>query len=547
MWKRFYLLLVLFAVLVAFILNGLYLAQSLHSEAIGIFSVWPKIIVGIDFERGKFIYSDELIVSVGVGPVTLKFNAFFPYLTASVFGKEIIISWVFYYTPFVSYILFSYIKWYPNMLKYIAFVPMLIIFFAYFASSLKLAHVLFRGSFKDKKLPSILFVFILIFSPSLYCLLYQFHHLQASIFFNLFIISLIQKKYFWSGLLGGITLYSYSPSIFLIFGGYLVQIIRTRDLRKTLFSMILTFSFLIPYIFHLVVAEKINYKQIYGCDDCVFYNAYTEVHNFFGGKIRDLSPVQLLEKLRVTALSIPTLILPFISGFLAEFKKSISISDLFLFYGITYEHSQFHNLSSFFIWLSLLILFTLGSIFFMRTFEFVVIIVCSFMYFVFGNVFPVIPKMLYFLLPLLSVLSVKLFFKLQEFAKDVAFILLFSLMLRSIDIYSIPQKYNDYFRASKVKEVVDFVMRNSLKDIYIFSLPLAFFYYSGGKSNPPTIAIYRWTDEERRKIANFIADRLDVFLVYRTLEKEFLDIAAQKNISLIFSNKAYSIFRRKTN
>lgn len=547
MTKKNYRLLIFSAILFFVILNNFYLDQSIHSEGVGIVSVWPKIVVGIDFEKGKFVYSDELVVSKEIGPIKLNFNSFFPYLTAEIFGKELMISWVFYYTPFVPYILFTFVKDNPAVQKYIMLIPLILIFIAYFISSLKLANIMFQNFFKDKKLPSLLFILFLISSPSLYCLFYQLHHLQASIFFNLFAISLIQKRYFWSGFLGGLTLYSYSPSVFLVVGLYLTQIIRNRDFRKTLFSLLFSLVFLVPYIFHLYVAEKIDYKKIYGCTDCIFYNAYTEVYNFFGEKIRTFSPDELVKSPEKDFLSlVPRAFSSFVFGFVGEFKKSFSISDLFLIYGITYEHSKFHNLANISIWLVLIVFFIFGFLFFTKSFEFIAVLVCGFMYFIFGYIFPTVPKMLYLLLPFFCILLVKLFFELQRFAKDIAFILIFSVIFRMIDMYGITEKYNSYFRTKEVKEVVNFVVDSSMKDIYVFSLPLAFFYYSEGRINPPTIAIYRWTEDQKHKIAEFLAEKVDSFVIQKDFEYAFLKTdSVQKNFEMVFRNKSYLVFRRK--
>ncbi|MCS7213091.1 MAG: hypothetical protein NZ927_02550 [Candidatus Calescibacterium sp.] len=547
MTKKNYRLLIFSAILFFVVLNNFYLDQSIHSEGVGIVSVWPKIIFGIDFEKGKFIYSDEIVVSKELGPIKLNFNSFFPYLTAEIFGKDLMISWVFYYTPFVPYILFSFVKDNPAVQKYIILIPFVLIFIAYFISSLKLANLMFQNFFKDKKFPSLLFILFLISSPSLYCLFYQLHHLQASIFFNLFAISIIQRRYFWSGFLGGLTLYSYSPSVFLVVGLYLTQIVKNRDFRKTLLSMLFSFMFLVPYIFHLYVAEKINYKQIYGCTDCIFYNAYTEIYNFFGQKIRTFSLDELGKNIQKDFLpSIPKLFSSFVAGFFGELKKSFSISDLFLIYGITYEHSEFHNLANISIWVFLIIFFVFGFLFFTGTFEFIALIVCGFMYFIFGYIFPTVPKMLYLLLPFFSILFVKLFFELQRFAKDIAFILIFSMIFRMIDIYGITEKYNDYFRTKEVKEVVEFVVDSSMKNIYVFSLPLAFFYYSEGRINPTTIAIYRWTEDQKYKIAEFIAQNVDSLVIQKDFEPIFLKVdSMRKNFEVVFKSESYLVFRRK--
>ncbi|MEM4221312.1 MAG: hypothetical protein QW068_02545, partial [Thermoplasmata archaeon] len=366
--------------------------QTVHSEGIGIFSVWPPVIVGIDFEKEKFIYSQDLTKEIlDVGFLKIKLNSFFPYMTFVIFGKEITISWVFYYTPFIPYLLSRPIKD-SDKLMYLIAVPIVIMILAYIISCLSLATKIFQN-FIDKKNPKIIFLLFLISSSSFYCLLLQFHHLQSAIFFNIFLSSLIMMNYTVAIIAGGLAIYSYAPSIYLVVGAYITKFMTTREKRRILFCMLLSFLFLAPYVWHIKLSEKINYSDMLGCNDCIFYNAYTELYNFFGQKVEGFSLDKIIPKI-FQGLSQTLSSCCFVKEAFVKLKSSFSLSDIYLGYGFISQKSDLHFISDTANTIVLAITLIFGIIFFTKSFEVIFIIVSLFLFLSLGVIIPAVPKML---------------------------------------------------------------------------------------------------------------------------------------------------------
>lgn len=518
----------------------------MHSEGVGIVSVWPPVIIGIDFKNDDFVYHDEIEKSVlDVGFLKVNLKSFFPYLTLNLFGREIMLSWVFYYTPFLMYILPRFIELFISIHSYSISVSFLLIVFFYVFSSLKLASVLFQN-FTDKRMPKLIFLIFLVFSPSFYSLIFQFHHLQSAIFLNLFLAFLVEGRYKLSALAGGLTLYSYAPSVHLVIGAYIAEMFRTRRFKSLFLSLCVSISFLIPYIVHIKLAEKMvdYYKQV--CQDCVFYNAYTELYKFFGGKIRSFSLDEIAPKI-FGGLSQGYRCL---EGGLGKLKSSFSLSDIYITYGFISQKSDLHFLSD--IANTIIIVTTLifGIVFFARKFETIFILISLFLFLSFDQIIPAVPKMLYAMLPVFSCLFVKILFRTEDFAKDLWFILVISMFLRILDVYNINNYYLPYIREKETKEAVDFVLQNDVKDgLYLFSIPIGFYLYSNGRVNPPLVllAFHPGEKEDKLKIIRFLLKKSKYVLVDARFEDLFKEGAIYEKIKIdtVFKNQAYVLISVK--
>lgn len=526
------------------IIVSIYLRQSVHSEGVGIVSVWPPVIFGIDFQKDKFIYSQEMEELVfNIGFIKIKLKSFFPYLTLVIFGKEIMISWVFYYTPFLTYYISEPLRNFKLIPESIAltFISVVIL---YFFSSLKLASVLFRN-FIRKEIPKLFFLLFIIFSPSFYSLILQFHHLQSAIFLNLFIAFLLEGRYKISSIFGGLALYSYAPSIHLVLGAYITQIIRTKNLKAVLLSSIISLSFLIPYIIHIRLAEKMadHYQKV--CKDCIFYNAYTELYNFFGQKVEGFSLDKIIPKI-FQGLSQTLSSCCFVKEAFVKLKSSFSLSDIYLGYGFISQKSDLHFSSDIANIIVLAITLIFGIIFFTKSFEVIFIIVSLFLFLLLDVIIPAVPKMLYTILPVFSCLFVKVLFKIKNFAKDLWVILVLAMLLRISDVYKISDYYLPYFKEKETKDVVNFVLQNKLEnEIYVFSMPIAFWYYSGAKANPPLVllAYHRGEKEDKLKIIRFLLRKTKYVLIDARFEDMFKESARYEGIdmNILFKNQAYMV------
>jgi len=187
-------------------------------------------------------------------------------------------------------------------------------------------------------------------------------------------------------------------------------------------------------------------------------------------------------------------------------KEAFSFSDIVKRYGLISSPTPLKKLSDIAIWTHI-ILISFGVLYVRKPYELWIIFISVTLYTILGKIFVLIPKMLYFFLPIYSVFATRAFFSFLGKDKKLAVVFLLSGILRIVDIIGVGSKYPPYIRWEENKEVAEFVQKHNL-DVIQYSLPIAFKFLTDGKINPPFLALIfeSTTPEERQKIAGFLAE-----------------------------------------
>ncbi len=548
-----------------FLYHVYYIRQAVHSEGIQMIDEWGTPILGIDFERDKFIYADELTSSKALGKIEIIQSKIYPFLVVRLSNFELPILWKDYHTPTIITIIKFILLKLNIPPKYFPFIYSFSFLFL-FAS----VYIFSAGFFLRRYFSHLVFIVLISFifllsSPSFYVTIYQFHHIQACIFLLLFLYFLRKKNYLLAGFSGGLMLISYIPSIFILLGASLFHTIyfRSRETIIKVISTLLISLFLsgghIFFLFYSASYGNLN-QPVYNCSDCIIINFTEDIKIHLGipvgtevkrMSIYNIFSVFWQKLIHYALLPVhPSELFRKIVLALNEIKKSMSAVDISIMYGMMTEKTPFYSMANLAIWIHIIILF-FGAFFLSSRYELGIYIFCLIFYLLFSEMFMILPKMFNFLLPLYSIISVRVFFRFLEHSRIFSFIFLISGLLRISEIYGMPKKYPPYIREKENREIVEFIEKNNIKEneIVVYSLPIAFRIYSNGKINPPTVfLIFKPLEPlDISKIGGFLADKTRYVVVDIRIKKWIIEGAENKNfkVETLFENSAFSIINFK--
>ncbi len=527
-----------FLLLILTYIPATYLKHPVHSEGIGIISDWGEIISGVDFERDKFIYSKELENKINVlGNIfSLKILPFFPHLKIELFGRELTVSWIFYYTPFIplfikeilrpfeSFELSSFYKLTGHPIYLTLFMITLhMILFTILTSAI---YLFLSERFYDIKSAFLLCILFLTFTPAYYSLVTQLHHLQCSVFFMMFIYFLKARKDILSGVFGGLTLYSYLPASFAVAGALIYDFFKFSDFRSLLKKFLIILAFVVPYLIHFYLAIKVDFKNVYGCSDCIIYDINKNLKYMYTGGRTFAENFQLLVG-RLAKLPSN------LKATLIDIKESFSISDIYKRYGMIYDFPPLKKLADIFILVHLIVL-CYGFVFLhpKDKDDILLYATCFAMYTIFSGFFVYVPKMLYILLPLYAIVATKVYFEFKKFSPTLNKIFIISALIRIIDIAELPNKYLPYLKESEVNKIIEFAVENIEENkIAQYCFPLPFKLYSYSRYNPPAILTFLQQEslEWNERIYKFIIRKFRFLIIDTRVKNEFAKVAESEN------------------
>ena len=528
--------------------------QAPHSEGVPMISEWGKPILGIDFEKQKFLYVEDGIRETKISEsISLVKRDFFPYLTLKNDGREITFLWKEYHTPIFTTIAKKIVRKIVSSERVSLSLINFVLLNMYIILIIFLTNKMLKKNFKSPPTGySLLFFFT---ASSTLSLLWQYHHIQTTLFLLVFIYFMEKKKYIPSALFGGLTLYSYLPSVFAVSGVSLYHFIKERNRRwKIAVVFLISLIFTIPSLTYIITSKGEDYRRIYGCSDCLVFFPPEGLKR----KLGEAGEKELLDVIHITIGKVaeffsPPKIFDNLWFALSNAKESFSFSDIAKRYGLISSPPPLKWLSDLAIWVHIILLL-IGVFYVKKKPEFWVFTISLLVYTFMSSIFVMIPKMLYFFLPIYSVFATKVFFAFRETNKKIALLFLISAVLRVVDIIGISEKFPPYLRWDKNKEVAEFVQKHNL-DVIQYSLPIAFKFFTDGKINPPFLALIfeKLKPEEIEKIGGFLAQKLSEegkALIIDTRMGDEIKKGAEKKgykTKILFKNQGFVVIKFERN
>lgn len=516
---------------------------------------YKRKIIGIDFDKGEFIYPRPRETKVLPFFSTIK-EDFYYLLKIKIFGIEIPIIWrdyngLFPFFPII-YIynkIFSFLgvfwRWY--ILKEIIYHFFFSFLFLYFSFKMLERYFFIIDRF---------IVFSLIFcsltTPT-------FRLAPASVFILGMLYFLMEKRYILAGIFGGFAVHSYLPTTYAILGLTLTSFLYHRSIKGiTLIALFCTIS-ISPALYYIFSSLDENFYQIYNCSNCIIsLPSMDMIKSYLGAETNSFFDLfKTLGYLLISLIFLPFRFSEFLISALSIWKESFSASDAMLRFGYFEQVIDFKYkyLAEIGIIVNIFVVL-LGIIYIRMRFEVVAYVFSLIFYVLLSRYFMLMPRMMHFLLPIYLLISVRI---VNEFAlrKWVLLLLIFfiSCFLRLADFIDINGKIKPTMRWKENKEVVDFFKGKDVKseDILLYCWPPAFKIFSNGKLDPMFFlpALASLDPHLRKKTIEFIVNKSNfryvVFYIgFIDYLKEILE-EDRENLKIVFNNRAFVILEIKRN
>ena len=522
---------------------------------------YKRKIVGIDFDKGEFIYSRPRETKVLPFFSIIK-EDFYYLLKIKIFGIEIPIIWRDYNGLFPFFpIIYIYNKIFSFLGEFWRWYVLKEVFYHFFFSFLFLYFlfkILERYFFIDGFI-----VFSLIFcaltTPTLYFIPREHHHAAVSFLILGMLYFLMEKRYVLAGVFGGLAVHNYLPIPYAICGLTLTSFLYHRNLKGVILVALLSTIFFAPSIYYIFSSLNQNFRLHYSCSNCIITLPSLEmVKPFFRGGIGSLYDLyKILGYVLISLIFLPFKLPDILGIILSNLREAFSVSDIMSKYGFLSHsiNSKYKNLTDLGITVNLLVL-VLGIFYIRRRFEVAAYFFSLIFYALFSSYLSLLPKMIYVLLPIYLLISVRVINEFVLRKQRILFLIfLISCVLRLAEFIDIMGKINPYSSWSKNREVVDFFKGKDVKseDILLYCWPPAFKIFSNGKLDPMFFlpALDSLDPLLRKKTIEFIVNKSNfryvVFYIgFIDYLKEILE-EDRENLKIVFNNRAFVILEIKRN
>jgi hypothetical protein len=516
-------------------------------------------IVGIDFDKGEFIYPRPRETKVLPFFSIIK-EDFYYLLKIKIFGIDIPIIWRDYngvdpFFPVIYNKIFSFLgvfwRWY--VLKEIIYHFFFSLLFLYFSFKL-LERYFFIDGF---------IVFCLIFcaltTPTFYFLSREHHYAAASVFILGMLYFLMEKRYILAGIFGGFAVHTYLPTTYAILGLTLTSFFYHRSLKGVALIAFFSLIFFAPATYYIFSSLNENFFQIYNCSNCIIgLPSMNMIKPHLVGETRFFYDLfKILGYLVISLIFLPFRFFEILVSVFTNLREAFSLLEVMLRYGYLEQLVDFKFKNLAYIGIIVNISAVLLGIFYIRKkFEVVAYIFSLIFYVLLSRYFMLMPRMMYFLLPVYFLISVRV---VNEFTlrrrKILVLIFFISCFLRLAEFVDISGKIKPTMGWKENKEVVDFFKDKDVKseDILIYSWPPAFKIFSNGKLDPMFFlpAIDSLDPLLRKKTIEFIVNKSNFrYLVFDIGFAHFISEILQESkgdVEIVFKNKAFMIVEIRRN
>jgi hypothetical protein len=266
---------------------------------------------------------------------------------------------------------------------------------------------------------------------------------------------------------------------------------------------------------------------------------------------------KILGYLVISLIFLPFRFFEILVSVFTNLREAFSLLEVMLRYGYLEQLVDFKFKNLAYIGIIVNISAVLLGIFYIRKrFEVVAYIFSLIFYVLLSKYFMLMPRMVYFLLPVYFLISVRV---VNEFTlrrrKILVLIFFISCFLRLAEFVDISGKIKPTMGWKENKEVVDFFEDKDIKseDILIYSWPPAFKIFSDGKLDPMFFlpAIDSLDPHLRKKTIEFIVNRSNFrYLVFDIGFSHFISEIIQESkgdVEIVFKNKAFMIVEIRRN
>jgi hypothetical protein len=369
----------------------------------------------------------------------------------------------------------------------------------------------------------------------------------------------MEKRYVLAGVFGGLAVHTYLPIPYAILGLTLTSFLYHRNLKGVILVALLSTIFFAPSIYYIFSSLNQNFHLHYSCSNCIITLPSLEmVKPFFRGETGSLYDLyKILGYVLISLIFLPFKLPDILGTILSNLREAFSVSDIMSRYGFLAHsiNSKYKNLTDLGITVNLLVL-VLGIFYIRRRFEVVAYFLSLIFYVLFSSHLALLPKMIYVLLPIYLLISVRVINEFVLRKQRILFLIfLVSSVLRLAEFIDIMGKINPSNSWSKNREVVDFFKYKDVKDedILLYCWPPAFKIFSNGKLDPMFFlpALDSLDPLLRKKTIEFIVNKSNfryvVFYVgFIDYLKEILE-EDRENLKIVFNNQAFVILEIKRN
>jgi hypothetical protein len=522
---------------------------------------YKRTIVGIDFDKGEFIYPRLREKKVMPFFSIIK-EDFYYILRIKIFYIEIPVIWRDYNGAFsffpIIYIynkIFSFLgelwRWY--ILKKVIYHFFFSFLFLYFSFKL-----LERYFFIDRFI-----VFCLIFcaltTPTFYLLSREHHYAAASVFILGMLYFLMEKRYILAGIFGGFAIYTYLPTTYAILGLTLASFFYHRNLKGVVLIAFFSLIFFAPTLYYIFSSLNEKFYQIYNCSNCIISLPSIDlIKSFLGTETNSFFDLfKILGYLLISLIFLPFRFSEILVPVFTNLREAFSLLELMLRYGYLEQLMDFKFKNLAYIGIIVNISAVLLGIFYIRKrFEVVAYIFSLIFYVLLSRYLMLMPRMIYFLLPVYFLISVRV---INEFTirrrKILVLIFFISCFLRLTEFVDMSGKIRPAMRWKENKEVVDFFKDKGVKseDILLYCRPPDFKIFSNGKLDPTFFlpALASLDPHLRKKTIEFIVNKSNFrYLVFDMAFAHFISEILQESkedMEIVFKNKAFMIVEIRRN